>query len=114
MNVATDTKLRMVADTSNWRAMAGNNPLERLLNSFLTLTFIGSSSLPADTCLAEAKSIVYMLNYWEATDVYDYLEDQFDPLDVAIPEDHYMGIVETCIKLHTDWVDLCTEQDLHF
>ena len=38
--------------------MNGNTPMEKAMNAFLTKSFIGSSDIPADECLTEARDVI--------------------------------------------------------
>lgn len=60
---------KRVKDCRHWQDMAGDTPLEQMLNAYLTDHFILTFDIPADECLSEAKKIIAIVNaYGESCD----------------------------------------------
>lgn len=47
-----------MVDPIFWQQMAGDTPLEKMLNSYLTTQFISKRTIPDDECLFEAQKII--------------------------------------------------------
>lgn len=59
----------MVGDVRDWQRMAGNTPLEQMINSYLTSHFIWLRDVPADECLSAARKVIDIVReYGESAD----------------------------------------------
>lgn len=47
-----------------WHEMDGETELEQRINAYLTTKFVGTSEIPSDECLDEAKEVIRMMNYY--------------------------------------------------
>lgn len=45
----------------DWTKMAGDTPLEKRINAYLTRQFISKTGMPVDECLREAKYILALV-----------------------------------------------------
>ena len=59
--------MRTVKNASDWKKMAGDNELEKRLNSYLTCQFIVKHDIPADECLSEARFIIAFVKEYRYT-----------------------------------------------
>lgn len=58
-----------LANPKNWQSMAGETPLEKMLNAYLTTRFVSLRSVPPDECLSEAKNVIRITQaYGESAD----------------------------------------------
>lgn len=48
----------IIKDARIWQDMAGDNELEKRLNSYLTVQFVIKEDVPYDECLSEAREII--------------------------------------------------------
>lgn len=50
-------KTKMVK-AAQWHHMAGETALEKMLNAYLTVQWVGMRRVPADECLKEARKVI--------------------------------------------------------
>lgn len=54
-------KPRLVKDATQWENMAGDTPLEQMLNAYLTTWFVMQYDVPHDECLNVAQLVIKMV-----------------------------------------------------
>lgn len=69
MRKAVAPKIRIVKSAFKWSEMAGETPLEKMMNAFLTTEFIQNHSVPDDECLNAARKVIEIVRaYGESAD----------------------------------------------
>lgn len=58
-------------------AMAGDTPVEKNLNAYLTIKFISETYIPDDECLPEARHIISFKKKGLRGEIHRYIEEQF-------------------------------------